>query len=169
MLLGVLLCCLHVRSVCGVRKRTLIVNLPGSKKASQECLQFLLPALPHALGMWLLVSSYTGYVVVGILMHWMLLVSSCTGYVVGLLMHWVCCRGSPHALGMLLVSSCTGYVVVGILMHWVCCWSPHALGMWSLVSSWTGYVVGLLMHWVCCRGSPHALGMLLYVISRFVK
>lgn len=37
------------RSVCGVRGKTLIVNLPGSKKASQECLQFVLPALPHAL------------------------------------------------------------------------------------------------------------------------
>lgn len=36
------------RSVCGVRNNTLLVNLPGSKKASQECLQFILPVLPHA-------------------------------------------------------------------------------------------------------------------------
>ena len=39
-----------IRSVCGVRKKTLIVNLPGSKKGSQECLQCILPAIPHALG-----------------------------------------------------------------------------------------------------------------------
>ena len=38
------------RCVCGVRKSTLIVSLPGSKKASQECLEAVLPALPHALG-----------------------------------------------------------------------------------------------------------------------
>ena len=42
--------CYCYRSVCGVRNKTLIVNLPGSKKASKECLEFILPALPHALG-----------------------------------------------------------------------------------------------------------------------
>jgi gephyrin len=37
------------RPVCGIRGASLIVNLPGSTKGSQECLEFLLPALPHAL------------------------------------------------------------------------------------------------------------------------
>jgi molybdenum cofactor synthesis domain-containing protein len=37
------------RSVAGIRKSTLIVNLPGSKKASTECLEVILPALPHGL------------------------------------------------------------------------------------------------------------------------
>ncbi|XP_066281590.1 uncharacterized protein [Branchiostoma lanceolatum] len=37
------------RPVCGIRKNTLIINLPGSKKGSQECFHFVLPALPHAL------------------------------------------------------------------------------------------------------------------------
>uniref|UniRef100_A0A8C6V5P5 Gephyrin n=1 Tax=Neogobius melanostomus TaxID=47308 RepID=A0A8C6V5P5_9GOBI len=35
--------------VCGIRGKTLIINLPGSKKGSQECFQFILPALPHAI------------------------------------------------------------------------------------------------------------------------
>ncbi|XP_030854974.1 gephyrin [Strongylocentrotus purpuratus] len=37
------------RSVCGIRKRTLIVNLPGSLKGSQECFGFVQPSLSHAI------------------------------------------------------------------------------------------------------------------------
>jgi molybdenum cofactor synthesis domain-containing protein len=37
------------RAVAGVRKQTLIVNLPGSPKAARECLESIAPALPHAL------------------------------------------------------------------------------------------------------------------------
>ncbi|XP_065832465.1 gephyrin-like [Oscarella lobularis] len=37
------------RSVCGIRKQSLIVNLPGSRKGSEECLMTILPVLPHAL------------------------------------------------------------------------------------------------------------------------
>ncbi|XP_065660902.1 gephyrin isoform X3 [Hydra vulgaris] len=36
------------RPVCGIRKSTIICNLPGSKKGSQECFEFILPALGHA-------------------------------------------------------------------------------------------------------------------------
>lgn len=36
------------RAVCGLRGRTLIVNLPGSPKAVRENLLTLLPVLPHA-------------------------------------------------------------------------------------------------------------------------
>ena len=38
------------RAVSGIRGKTLIVNLPGSPKAVQESLEFLLPQLPHGLG-----------------------------------------------------------------------------------------------------------------------
>ena len=36
------------RGVAGVRGRTLIVNLPGSPKAVQECLDAVIGILPHA-------------------------------------------------------------------------------------------------------------------------
>ncbi|MCP4676043.1 MAG: MogA/MoaB family molybdenum cofactor biosynthesis protein [Deltaproteobacteria bacterium] len=37
------------RAVAGVANRTLIVNLPGSPRAVKESIEFLAPALPHAL------------------------------------------------------------------------------------------------------------------------
>ena len=37
------------RAVAGIRKRTLIVNLPGSAKAVKECLGFVLPELRHGI------------------------------------------------------------------------------------------------------------------------
>ena len=36
------------RGVAGMRRRTLIVNLPGSPKGAVESLGFILPVLPHA-------------------------------------------------------------------------------------------------------------------------
>jgi molybdopterin adenylyltransferase len=39
------------RGVAGVRGRTLIINLPGSPKAVKECLEYLLPVLPHAINL----------------------------------------------------------------------------------------------------------------------
>ena len=36
------------RAVAGVRGRCLIINLPGSPKAVQECLDVVMPAIPHA-------------------------------------------------------------------------------------------------------------------------
>ncbi|MBE8949855.1 MAG: MOSC domain-containing protein [Quinella sp. 3Q1] len=37
------------RAVAGIRKRSLIVNLPGSPKAVDECLNFVLPELQHGI------------------------------------------------------------------------------------------------------------------------
>ena len=37
------------RAVAGIRKRSLIVNLPGSPKAVDECLNFVLPQLKHGI------------------------------------------------------------------------------------------------------------------------
>ena len=36
------------RAVSGIRKSTLIINLPGSPKAVRESLEFVLPIIPHA-------------------------------------------------------------------------------------------------------------------------
>lgn len=36
------------RAIAGIRRRTLIVNLPGSPKAAVENLEVILPVLPHA-------------------------------------------------------------------------------------------------------------------------
>ena len=38
------------RATAEIRKKTLIVNLPGSPKAVQEALEFLLPHLDHGIG-----------------------------------------------------------------------------------------------------------------------
>ena len=37
------------RATAGLRKRSLIVNLPGSEKAVRECLSFILPQLQHGI------------------------------------------------------------------------------------------------------------------------
>lgn len=37
------------RAYCGIRKRTLVINLPGSLRGSVECAGFVLPVLGHAL------------------------------------------------------------------------------------------------------------------------
>ncbi len=39
------------RGVAGTRRRTLIINLPGSPKAVKECLECILPVLPHAVNL----------------------------------------------------------------------------------------------------------------------
>ena len=39
------------RGIAGLRRRTLIINLPGNPQGVEECLQVLLPLLPHALEM----------------------------------------------------------------------------------------------------------------------
>ncbi len=37
------------RGVAGLRGHTLMINLPGSPKAVKECLEYILPVLPHAI------------------------------------------------------------------------------------------------------------------------
>lgn len=37
------------RAAAGIRKQTLIINMPGSPKAVRECLEYILPALSHGL------------------------------------------------------------------------------------------------------------------------
>jgi molybdopterin biosynthesis enzyme MoaB len=37
------------RAICGTRKGSLIINLPGSPKAAVECIGFVLRAVPHTL------------------------------------------------------------------------------------------------------------------------
>lgn len=39
------------RGVAGVRGRTLIINFPGSPKAVKECMEYILPVLPHAINL----------------------------------------------------------------------------------------------------------------------
>ena len=37
------------RGICGTRRGSIIINLPGSPKAAVECLSFVIAAVPHAL------------------------------------------------------------------------------------------------------------------------
>lgn len=39
------------RGVAGMRKNTLVINLPGSPKAVRECLEIILDVIPHAVKM----------------------------------------------------------------------------------------------------------------------
>ncbi len=39
------------RGICGIRGKTLIVNLPGSPKAVRECFEVIKPVLPHAVNL----------------------------------------------------------------------------------------------------------------------
>jgi molybdopterin biosynthesis enzyme MoaB len=45
------------RATCGIRKNTLILNLPGSPKAVEECLTYVIPELKH--GLEILIGSAT--------------------------------------------------------------------------------------------------------------
>ena len=36
------------RAVAGIRRQTLVINLPGSPKGATECISFVWPAVPHA-------------------------------------------------------------------------------------------------------------------------
>lgn len=38
------------RAIAGIRGKTLIINLPGSPKGATENLRFILPAIPHGIG-----------------------------------------------------------------------------------------------------------------------
>ena len=38
------------RGISGIRNKTLIINLPGSPKAVRECIEVIVPVLPHAIG-----------------------------------------------------------------------------------------------------------------------
>lgn len=39
------------RSVCGIRGKTLIINLPGSPKGMRECFEVIKPVLQHAVNL----------------------------------------------------------------------------------------------------------------------
>ena len=39
------------RAIAGIRGKSIIINLPGSPKAVNECLKIILPLIPHALDM----------------------------------------------------------------------------------------------------------------------
>jgi len=39
------------RGVCGIRKNSLIINLPGSPKGVRECFAVIKPVLPHAINL----------------------------------------------------------------------------------------------------------------------
>jgi molybdenum cofactor synthesis domain-containing protein len=39
------------RGVCGIRNKTLIINLPGSPKGVVECFDVIKPVLPHAINL----------------------------------------------------------------------------------------------------------------------